>query len=484
MALFSLESINLRYKIFWSFLFICILSIFCSTILSYLILRNNTLMQSKIEQQNKVASIMSALDYALSSTRITTEDLPKVLENKIYEIADVSKSDLIIYDLEGNYLTSNKAPNLVAQKKVKSPILKLVLDGVKRVDVDSYDKSIDANKTSSYMLLTNNIWEPIGVVYLPYFHTDSTYFAVLNRYVKYILVINLLIVLLSVLISWIISNHLSKVVSRFSQMVNKITLFDKDLKPIRYYQNDELSPLVKSYNKMILQIQDQKERLRFIEKEDAWREMAKQVAHEVKNPLTPMKLTIQNFERKFDARDPEIYDKVKKMSATVIDQINLIASVANAFSQFAQLPQKNNETFDLGEEIESIVQIFAGEKIAVRGNMNKIMIHMDKIFLNRIIVNLVTNAKQAASQDRELMIVVDIEKISKRIKISVEDNGKGIPKNMIKRIFEPNFTSKNSGMGLGLSMVRKMIEDYGGDITVQSEENVGTCFTIFLPSNI
>ena len=110
--------------------------------------------------------------------------------------------------------------------------------------------------------------------------------------------------------------------------------------------------------KNILQIKEQKERLSFTEKEEAWREMAKQVAHEVKNPLTPMKLTIQNFERKFDPNDPKILDKVRHLSKTMVDQIDLVATVANAFSQFAQLPEKNNEIFNLNKEIKNIINIF------------------------------------------------------------------------------------------------------------------------------
>src|SRR5690606_17613591 len=153
--------------------------------------------------------------------------------------------------------------------------------------------------------------------------------------VNYIVVLNLLIIAISVWLSWVISNNLTRAVTKFSDKINQITLFEDDPKPIKYYHNDELNQLVKAYNKMILQIQEQKQRLSFKEKEEAWREMAKQVAHEVKNPLTPMKLTIQNFERKFDPADPEIRDKVKHLSRTLVDQIDLVATVASAFSQFA-----------------------------------------------------------------------------------------------------------------------------------------------------
>ena len=297
-------------------------------------------------------------------------------------------------------------------------------------------------------------------------------------------IVNVIIIGLGIWLSWVISNNLTKAVTKFSNIITKITLLDEDPQPIKYYQNDELNQLVKAYNRMILQIKDQKERLSFKEKEVAWREMAKQVAHEVKNPLTPMKLTIQNFERKFDPTDPKIQDKVKNLSRTIVDQIDLIATVASAFSQFAQLPEKNNEIFDINEEIRNIINVFSDESIYFHSNKIVIMIEMDKIYLSRIITNLVANARQARNTDKESVINVNVEQRHKRIIIDVEDNGVGIPEDMYDRIFEPNFTSKTSGTGLGLTMVRKMVEEYKGEISVKSEIGKGSTFTISLPSNL
>jgi signal transduction histidine kinase len=197
-----------------------------------------------------------------------------------------------------------------------------------------------------------------------------------------------------------------------------------------------------------------------------------------------MKLTIQNFERKFDPSDPNVTERVKLMSKTMVDQIDLIATVASAFSEFAKLPEKNNETINLNAEIADILRVFSDDSVFVHTNKANIMINMDKIYLSRIITNLVTNAKQAQSEDRKLIINVDIEQHQRRVMISVQDNGVGIPDNMYERIFEPNFTSKNSGMGLGLSMVRKMVEDYKGEISVKSEVDKGSTFTITLPTNL
>lgn len=475
---------SLRNKVFWGFLLICLLSIASSSTLSYFILRNNAVAQSRTDLQKKSEALMSALDYSVSHTQVQTNDLPQILANDIFEIADINNQDIIIYDLKGKFLISNKDINLISQKEIPIEVINRVLKSDTRVDFQTYDKKIGANVSSSYMILRNNMLEPIAIVFFPFYHNDSAYFSVFNKYVNYIVVLNLLIIAISVWLSWVISNNLTRAVTKFSDKINQITLFEDDPKPIKYYHNDELNQLVKAYNKMILQIQEQKQRLSFKEKEEAWREMAKQVAHEVKNPLTPMKLTIQNFERKFDPADPEIRDKVKHLSRTLVDQIDLVATVASAFSQFAQLPEKNNEIFDVNKEIRNIINVFSDEKIYFHSNKDQIMMEMDKIYLSRIITNLVANARQAKHDDRENIINLDVEQRQKRVIITVDDNGTGIPEELYDRIFEPNFTSKTSGTGLGLTMVRKMVEDYKGEISVKSEEGKGTTFTISLPTNM
>ncbi|WP_332029169.1 HAMP domain-containing sensor histidine kinase [Kaistella sp.] len=475
---------SLRNKVFWGFLLICLLSIASSSTLSYFILRNNAVAQSRTDLQKKSEALMSALDYSVSHTQVETNDLPQILANDIFEIADINNQDIIIYDLSGKFLISNKDINLIAQKEIPLEVINRVLKSDTRVDFQTYDKKIGANVSSSYMILKNNMLEPIGIVFFPFYHNDSAYFSVFNKYVNYIIIVNLFIIAISVWLSWIISNNLTRAVTKFSDKINQITLFEDDPKPIKYYHNDELNQLVKAYNKMILQIQEQKQRLSFKEKEEAWREMAKQVAHEVKNPLTPMKLTIQNFERKFDPADPDIRDKVKHLSRTLVDQIDLVATVASAFSQFAQLPEKNNEIFDLNKEIKNIINVFSDEKIYFHSNRDIIMVEMDKIYLSRIITNLVANARQAKHDDRDNIINLDVEQRQKRVIITVDDNGTGIPEDLYDRIFEPNFTSKTSGTGLGLTMVRKMVEDYKGQISVKSEVGKGSTFTISLPTNM
>ena len=482
----ALHSYSLRTKIFIGFMVVCFFSIIGSTAMSYLIIKKSTDEQSVTEMQNKFEALMKTLDYAVSHTNITQEkDLVNILQNEIYEISDINKHDVILYDLQGNYLVSNKELNLVAQKKIPHETLMNVLESDKRVDVQEYDQKVGSNVTSSYMILRNNMLEPIAIVYFPFYHNDNIYAGAFNKYVQYIILVNLFLILLSIWLSWVISKNLTKTITRISELITRTTLFGREMKPIKYFQNDELSGLVKSYNKMIYQIEDQKMLLANKEREEAWREMAKQVAHEVKNPLTPMKLLIQNFERKFDKNDPEIDQKVRNLSRSLVDQIDLVATVASAFSEFAKLPPKNDEYFNLKEELENLVRVFNDDgNIYFHANKDMMPVRMDRIYLSRIFTNLITNAKQAVSEQRKSIINIDAELFNKKIIIVIEDNGIGIPKDKLEQIFEPNFTTKNSGMGLGLTMVKKMIEEYKGDISVKSEEGKGTKFTIILPTNV
>ena len=482
----ALHSYSLRTKIFIGFMVVCFFSIIGSTAMSYLIIKKSTDEQSVTEMQNKFEALMKTLDYAVSHTNITQDkDLVNILQNEIYEISDINKHDVILYDLQGNYLVSNKELNLVAQKKIPHETLMNVLESDKRVDVQEYDQKVGSNVTSSYMILRNNMLEPIAIVYFPFYHNDNICAGAFNKYVQYIILVNLFLILLSIWLSWVISKNLTKTITRISELITRTTLFGREMKPIKYFQNDELSGLVKSYNKMIYQIEDQKMLLANKEREEAWREMAKQVAHEVKNPLTPMKLLIQNFERKFDKNDPEIDQKVRNLSRSLVDQIDLVATVASAFSEFAKLPPKNDEFFNLKEELENLVRVFNDDgNIYFHANKDMMPVRMDRIYLSRIFTNMITNAKQAVSEQRKSIINIDAELFNKKIIIVIEDNGIGIPKDKLEQIFEPNFTTKNSGMGLGLTMVKKMIEEYKGDISVKSEEGKGTKFTIILPTNV
>jgi nitrogen fixation/metabolism regulation signal transduction histidine kinase len=218
------------------------------------------------------------------------------------------------------------------------------------------------------------------------------------------------------------------------------------------------------------------------EREEAWREMAKQVAHEIKNPLTPMRLTVQSFQIKFDPNDPNLKQKVNDYSETLIQQIDTMSSVASAFSNFASMPAQQNETLNVVDVVELTMDLFNEDYVHFKAEEGEIISKIDRTQLIRIITNLVKNAIQAIPEQQENKVVaVTVKKESNHVVISVSDNGIGIATADFNRIFEPKFTTKSSGMGLGLSIIKNIIENYNGTITFVSRKGKGTTFTVSLP---
>ena len=475
---------NIRTRIFFGFMLVTLLSIIGVTVISYLVFKKNTETQNKERLRQTVEILMSSLDYAVSHTTVTEENIKPVLEKKILEISDINKQDIIIYNLQGKFLLSNKEKNQVSPQEIPEEVLKKILKKGNRFDSVEYIKDEEDNLTASYIPLLNNMLEPVAIVFFPFYHSDNTRLDTFNQYIQIMVAANIIIIALGIWLSWRISDELTKNIRKISQKITQIDL-NEEIKPIRYYNDDEFTPLINSYNRTIRMIEEQKKLLFFKEKESAWREMAKQVAHEVKNPLTPMKLLIQNFKRKFDKNDPDIEDKVNKLCASMEDQIDLIAKVAGAFSEFTKLPEKKNEVINVNNEILSLIRIFDDKnEITFYPKQNNILISFDKSFFQRIMTNLILNAQQAKSEKQDFFIKINLELLNKKISLTIEDNGNGIPEDKLEKIFEPNFTTKSSGTGLGLAMVKRMIEDYKGEISIRSKEGKGTTLMIILPTNM
>jgi nitrogen fixation/metabolism regulation signal transduction histidine kinase len=244
----------------------------------------------------------------------------------------------------------------------------------------------------------------------------------------------------------------------------------------------EINSLIKAYNDMVDKLEESASMLAQSEREQAWREMAKQVAHEIKNPLTPMRLTVQSFQRKFDGNDPNLKQKLDDYSKTLIQQIDTMSSVASAFSNFASMPAQQNETLNVVEVVEFSLDIFNEDYLVFESDSSEIITKMDRTQLVRIITNLVKNAIQAIPEEQvEKSIIVAVKQFENNVNITVKDNGIGIETENVEYIFEPKFTTKTSGMGLGLGIIKNIIENYKGTITFETKYGKGTTFTVSLP---
>jgi two-component system, NtrC family, nitrogen regulation sensor histidine kinase NtrY len=254
---------------------------------------------------------------------------------------------------------------------------------------------------------------------------------------------------------------------------------------IEWKRNDELGKLVNEYNKMIDELERSAELLAKSERESAWREMAKQVAHEIKNPLTPMKLNIQHLQNILKDNDSLHKEKIDRITKTLIEQIDVLSGIASEFSDFAKLSHTKNEKIDLYELITNSIDLYKNTEnweISFESEKGKYFVLADYKQLLRVFTNLITNAIQAIDDREKGVIKIEVKSSDNDILISVSDNGKGISDEEKARIFSPNFTTKSAGSGLGLSMVKNIIETAGGKIRFESELNKGTIFYILLPA--
>ncbi len=283
-------------------------------------------------------------------------------------------------------------------------------------------------------------------------------------------------------LAYFLSTYITKSLKTISDRLEETNLDQKNEKIVLEANSKEVNFLIKAYNGMVDKLETSAVKLAQSEREEAWREMAKQVAHEIKNPLTPMRLTVQSFQRKFDPNDPDVKQKMNDYSETLIQQIDTMTSVASAFSNFASMPAQQNETLNVVEVVELALDIFNEDYISFEKEEEEIISKMDRTQLIRVITNLVKNATQAIPESQfQKSIIVTVKRRNNNVEIAVKDNGIGIQKQDIGRIFEPKFTTKTSGMGLGLGIIKNIIENYKGTITFESTYGKGTTFRVSLP---
>jgi len=277
------------------------------------------------------------------------------------------------------------------------------------------------------------------------------------------------------------------VVRPFTYVIKQFTKINltKTNQPLKWNYSDEIGLLVKEYNRMLRTMENTTVLLAKSERELDWREMAKQVAHEIKNPLTPMKLSLQMLERAIKNKKSNIEEMTAQMTNTMIEQIDNLTLIATNFSDFAKLPEQNKEVINLSELLHSITGMYFSDlnfEYSFVIPEYPIFVHADKGQLIRVFTNILQNANQAIPEHKLGVMSVTVSKIIYNfVRISISDNGEGIDAERGKSLFEPYFTTKSSGTGLGLAMCKDIVEQSGGKITFNSVVQVGTTFNIDLP---
>ena len=485
-TLLSIKSWSLRVRIFLSMILI--------TIISSILVASVSIFQFQIESQEyhqerlqrKEKQIKDHIIYILSKTPhpLITQNIGYIFQNRIFEIADIHNLEINIYDLNGRLLINSDAP--LIQGQILPIIPKYILDKVANAP-DNRFVTIQENNQDTYRFSYSYLMDyiektPIGIIKLPYKEDNTFYKNEISNFLKIFGIVYIAMIFISVCLAYYLSRYITKSLKTIADKLTETSLTEKNSKIDLVSNSYEIDRLVKSYNKMIDELEESANKLAQSEREEAWREMAKQVAHEIKNPLTPMRLTVQSFQRKFDVSDPKINSKLDDYSKTLIQQIDTMSAVASAFSNFASMPAQENETLNVVTVVNLALDIFNEDFISFQAVYQEIITKIDRTQLIRVITNLVKNAIQAIpSEQVKKEIIVIVEKKDNKAIITVKDNGQGILKQDYNRIFEPKFTTKSSGMGLGLAIIKNIIENYNGSIIFESQIGKGTKFTVSLP---
>lgn len=303
----------------------------------------------------------------------------------------------------------------------------------------------------------------------------------LYEWLEQLLTVYVFLLLVAAVIGIVIANSITQPIVEIGEHIRATKLRQNE--PLSWYTRDEIGQLVDNYNDMIRQLEDSALRLAASEREEAWRKMAQQIAHEIKNPLTPMKLHLQQLQR-LQHEDPEKAAVwAGKIAPALIEQIDALANIAGTFSDFARLPTPDPQTFSLNELLNQVMELYTknAEGVTLRweGSQQEFFIHADREHMLRVFSNLLQNAIQAAAEVADGQVSVSISQHNnQKVVIRVTDNGPGVADALRDKIFQPNFTTKSSGMGIGLAISRQMVNQAGGEIGFQSSPGEATTFWV------
>lgn len=482
---FKIAMLSLRIRIFLSMIVLIIVASILLASISVIQFKNEAKMYHQERLDRKEDAIKENIDYVLSNTTypLSPQNLSLIFKDKIHELSDIHNLEINIYSLDGKLLKSSKSKFSIDAVTPPIPkyILKLVQSSIEKRFVDI--KNVNGAKNrSSYSLIKDDKFKPLGILNLPYVEDDGYYQTELQNFLLRLAQVYSFMLLVAFAVAYFLSSYITKSLKTISDKLSETSLTQKNEKIVLEANSKEINLLIKAYNAMVDELEESAMKLAQSEREEAWREMAKQVAHEIKNPLTPMRLTVQSFQRKFDVNDPNLKQKINDYSETLIQQIDTMSSVASAFSNFASMPAQQNETLNVVEVVELTMDIFNEDFVRFTAEEKEIISIIDRTQLIRVITNLVKNAIQSIPEIQEKkMVLVAIKRELNQVIITVSDNGIGIAREDFNRIFEPKFTTKSSGMGLGLSIIKNIIENYNGSITVASQKEKGTTFRVSLP---
>jgi two-component system nitrogen regulation sensor histidine kinase NtrY len=489
---FNLLSLNLRLKIQLSILFVVFTSFMVIGYLTSRYLSDRIKEKARVEISDYAQLIQNELaqfNWNNNKDTIAWEG-KKIKTNLVGNIDELSKRfdvNLSLFDIENGSLLYSSQPDLF-QSGVLSNLMPhntfYELKNNNKEHVINPENIGNFNYIVSYSFLKDSIGKYTAILQLPYIFSNFEITSETNSVIVTIVNMYVFVFLISSLLALFISNSVSRPFKFIVKQFTQINL-SKTNEPLKWNNSDEIGMLVKEYNRMLRKLENSTVLLAKNEREMAWREMAKQVAHEIKNPLTPMKLSLQMLERAIKNNNPNVAEMTSRVTKTIIEQIDNLTIIATNFSSFAKLPEIKKEIIVLNEVLYSVTGMYNdGAQFEYLFLIPDYPIHIyaDKGQLIRVFTNIIQNAIQAIPEGNKGYISLLVSKINNNfVRISISDNGEGISKEKGKKLFQPYFTTKSSGTGLGLAMCRDIVEQFEGKIEYESVINEGTTFHIDLP---
>lgn len=485
---FSIRSkkLDFREKIQLT-LIVSLLGILTIIGLGLMLYNSNKLLYSLQDNLNeKLKSVSSELSIRIGQETELNAPMRDFLNEQLIILSDIIRADINLYDLKGRLFATSRSEIYdrgLLSRQINPIAFKAI--SVEQKPLFLHDENLgEMNFLSAYSPVYNQNNLLIGYLNLPYFARQDDFKKQVSDFIVAFSNLYILLIMISLIVALIISHKLTAPLLQIENYLKGIQLGKSNAK-IEYSGEDEIGRLAKEYNKKVDELAESAELLARSERESAWQEMARQVAHEINNPLTPMKLSIQYLQRIKELNSENFDDYFSRVSRTLVEQIDALSLIASSFSDFAKMPMINDEMIDLNEKLEEVVLLFE--------NMNNVLVSFivlgegpirviaDKDQLGRAIINLIKNGIQAIPKDRKGVLKVELYKDEEWAYISVTDNGGGIPVELQDKLFEPSFTTKSSGMGLGLAIAKKIIENFKGEIWFESKRDVETTFFIKLP---
>lgn len=474
------KQFSLRTRLFLAMIFLVLLA--CLLILgaTFFQYQNEAEDYNVFRLDRKESQVQRQLDFLAEKHKLYSTDSIRwgQYTTDLNAITKIHKVEFSLFDLKGNPLFVSFLP-----LKVIANNYRLNNDILNNLAALKGKRFLEKNEDeigkfqSSYSYLKDASGTPYAILFFPYFEDISFAENELKTFLQRLYQIYLIMMVISIFFALFLSRLVTSSLEKLRAQMDRTGLLQRNEKIYLKNATSEINSLVVAYNKMVDDLEASAAQLAKVSRDEAWQEMARQVAHEIKNPLTPMRLTVQSFQRNFNVEGPQAQEKMGEFASILIEQIDTMSEVANTFSTYATLPKAKLEPCDIVEVTKRSTEIFDQNMVSFESDVAQLEVPLDRTQWIRVMTNLIQNGIQSVPAKRSPKIEITLTS-SPTVSIRVADNGSGIPKALKGKVFEPRFTTKTKGMGLGLGIVRNIIQSHNGTITYTKNKPKGTIFEI------